>query len=156
MLKFRPKKLKKLAKRSVRALALAFAIVVLVIVCTPIANIMARPLIVAGEPGRSDVIVVLGGGAYADGSLGGASNERLIRAVVLYNGGYAGRIHFAGGSILKLSRKLYNTASGGGERLDVVESEVMRGLAVGMGVPLEATSVDAASRRACWSPRRST
>ena len=50
----------------------------IVIMFTPLANYMARPLIVDMELRSVDLVAVLGGGAYRNGILSGASNERLI------------------------------------------------------------------------------
>ncbi|WP_373636647.1 YdcF family protein [Yoonia sp. BS5-3] len=50
----------------------------------------------ASEP-TADVIVVLGGGMSANGTLGQDTVGRVMKGVALYNAGAAPRIHFTGG-----------------------------------------------------------
>lgn len=84
-----------------RLVTLALAIVgalALVVTSTPIANLVARPLLAAAStPGPADVIVVLSGGRYDDGSLNDASIERTVAAVRLFRRGLAPRVLFTGG-----------------------------------------------------------
>jgi uncharacterized SAM-binding protein YcdF (DUF218 family) len=70
----------------------------LLIVYTPLANFLATPLNrVPSHPTEADVMVVLSGGHYGDGSLNDAALERTIAAVRLYRRGLAPRILFTGG-----------------------------------------------------------
>jgi len=124
--------------KSVRLFSLAFTAVFLTVMLTPLPNWMASPLVVEDGPARkTDVIAVLGGGAYANGVLGAASNERLIKGVLLYRQGRAEKLLFAGGSVLPLAAKLGRTVLGsasiGPGRF--TEAGLMRELAIGMGMP---------------------
>ncbi len=70
----------------------------LLVAYTPLANVMALPLNrIPSNPTEADVIVVLSGGHYRDGSLNNAALERTIAAVLLYRRGLAPRILFTGG-----------------------------------------------------------
>lgn len=121
----------------IKCFAVVFTVSALVIMFTPLANIMAGRLTVPEDLKRSDIIVVLGGGAYNNGSLGRASNERLLRGLLLYRDGYAPRMLFSGKTILKPSRKIFNTLFGGNAALDtdVAESFVMENIALKLGLP---------------------
>lgn len=67
-------------------------------VFTPAANLFARPLDrVQSRPAKADVIVVLSGGRYLDGSLNEAAMERTITGVRLYRQGLAPLLLFSGG-----------------------------------------------------------
>lgn len=80
-----------------RMLAIVGALAFLVTL-TPVANVLARPLLaVPSALGRADVIVVLSGGRYLDGSLNDASLERTVTAVRLYRLGLGPRLLFSGG-----------------------------------------------------------
>lgn len=125
-------------KKAVKWFSLAFTAVSFIVMLTPLPNRLAAPLLVSEGPAqKTDVIAVLGGGAYANGVLGGASNERLIKGVLLYREGRAPKIVFTGGSVLELKAKLNHTVLGstdaGAGRF--TEAGLMRGLATGMGVP---------------------
>lgn len=127
------KSVKKAAKWS----SLAFTAVSLIIMFTPVANWLASPLIVeAGPPRTTDVIAVLGGGAYPNGVLTGSSNERLIRAIILYREGRAPRMVFTGGKVVDVATKLNYTVLGAKreDKSRFVEAGLMRDIAVGMGV----------------------
>lgn len=115
-----------------------FTVIALVIMFTPVANRLAAPLLVADGPDRkTDVIAVLGGGAYSNGVLGGASNERLIKSVLLYRQGRAPKIVFTGGKVVGVNAKLGHTVFGTtrDDESRFVEARLMRDIAVGMGVP---------------------
>ncbi len=126
-----------------------FTFAVLFLIYTPLANLMARPLIVEEELRKADIIVVLGGGAYRNNVLNRASNERLLHGLILYRGGYAPRIIFSGGGVQGLSRKLIHTFFGVKPPEDlapeVVEADIMNNLAGGLGVPKEDRAADEAS-----------
>lgn len=80
--------LARVRRAAVSALAV-WGLVHLVIVWTPLPNVMARPLVVAAPLESADALVVLGGGIGNDGSLSDASLRRLVHAVGLYRAGYA-------------------------------------------------------------------
>lgn len=85
---------------------------------TPIVWFLAEPLRIANEPQKADAIVVFGGGVGESGKAGQGYEERVDSAVKLYNNGYAGHIIFSTGY-----KYVFN------------EAEVMKSLAVGLGVP---------------------
>lgn len=130
-------KLLKAGKKAAKWFSFAFTAVFLVVMLTPCANWLAAPLLEAESAReKADLIAVLGGGAYANGVLGSASNERLIKGVLLYREGRARKIIFTGGSVLGIKAKLGHTVLGNsaGEGR-FTEAGLMRDIAVGMGVP---------------------
>lgn len=129
---------RKALKKTTRWFCYGFTIAFLAVMVTPLPNWLASTLVVEeGQPVRTDLIAVLGGGAYANGVLGGASNERLIKGVMLYREGRAPKIIFTGGSVLGVSAKLGHTVLGvdsmGASRF--AEAVLMREVAVRMGLP---------------------
>lgn len=130
-------KLLKACKKAIKWFSFAFTAVFLVVMLTPVANWLASPLLEAESgPQKADLIAVLGGGAYANGVLGSASNERLIKGVLLYREERARKIMFTGGSVLGIKAKLGHTVLGSiaGEGR-FTEAGLMRDIAIGMGVP---------------------
>lgn len=128
----------KACKKSVKWFSFAFTAVFLAVMLTPLANWLASPLLEPEGPAtKTGIIAVLGGGAYSNGVLGGASNERLIKGVLLYREGIAPKIIFTGGSVLALKTKLGHTVLGSKDAAQgrFTESGLMRDLATGMGVP---------------------
>ncbi|MCK4999647.1 MAG: YdcF family protein [Anaerohalosphaera sp.] len=77
---------------------------------------------------NADAIVVLGARVYADGRCSDALADRVRTGCQLYNEGLAGVIVFSGGP-------------GDG---DIHETDAMRTMAIGLGVPAEAIIVDRA------------
>lgn len=136
-----------IAIRLSRWVAFLFTAGALIVIYTPVANLMARPLIVKERLIKSDVIVVLGGGAYENGVLGAASNERLIRGLLLYKDGLAPRIIFSGGTINGASAKVIHTltASSGHNGMDAVEASIMADTAARLGIPQDVIDVDISS-----------
>ena len=104
-----------------------FRTVALVIACyllafqTPLLWLVAEPLRVVDPPSRADAIAVFAGGAGESGTAGGGYQERVRQAVDLYQAGYAPRLIFSSGFVYAFR-----------------EAEVMRGLAIDLGVPAEA------------------
>lgn len=133
--------------RLLKGFAVIFTAAALCVIYTPVANLMARPLIVPERLIKSDVIVVLGGGAYENGVLGGASNERLLRGILLYKKGYAPAVIFSGGSITSTSTKIMHTLVASDDRgaIDAPEAAVMADTAAALGIPQGAIIVDARS-----------
>lgn len=127
-------------KKIVKWSCYVFTIAALIVMLTPLPNWMAAPLLVEeGAETKTDIIAVLGGGAYSNGVLGGASNERLIKSVLLYRDGRAGKIVFTGGKVVGVAAKLGHTVLGAANEGNgrFVEAALMRDIAVGMGVPIE-------------------
>jgi uncharacterized SAM-binding protein YcdF (DUF218 family) len=82
---------------------------------TPLPNLLARPLVGASlRPESADVVIVLSGGRYADGTLTDAAIRRTVAAVRLYHQGLAPKMLFTGGpccgtsssSMARLAREL--------------------------------------------------
>ena len=96
---------------------------------------------------KSDVIIVLGGGAYENGVLGAPSNERLLRGLLLYKSGYAPIVIFTGGAITSASTKILHTLSASDDRsaIDAPEAAVMYDTAVALGIPESVMTVDGRS-----------
>ena len=85
-------------RRAVVAVLAVLGASFLLVAHTPLANALALPLCsVRSQPTRAEVILVLSGGSYLDGSLNEAALERTIAAVRLYRQGLAPRILFSGG-----------------------------------------------------------
>jgi uncharacterized SAM-binding protein YcdF (DUF218 family) len=69
------------------------------IVLTPFPNLLARPLMrMPSHPAPADVVVVLSGGRYADGTLTESAIRRTVMAVRLYHNGLAPMLLFTGGT----------------------------------------------------------
>ncbi len=68
-----------------------------VVVTTPLAEYAAQPLRLEPQVKRAEAIVVLGGGAYQDGTPSVPSLVRAIYGFSLFRAGYAPRILLAGG-----------------------------------------------------------
>src|SRR3989304_6569333 len=81
-----------------------FTLTVFVFMFTPLANVLARPLVMEPDVKKSDLIIVMGGGAYPNGGLGEASGGRFLTGLLLYKEGLAPRLFFAGGSISDVSK----------------------------------------------------
>ena len=81
------------------ALLAAVGAAFLIVGWTPVANLVAMPLLkVPSNPVKADVAVVLAGGRYQDGSLNEAAIVRTIAGVRLYHQGLVPRLLFSGGS----------------------------------------------------------
>jgi uncharacterized SAM-binding protein YcdF (DUF218 family)/glycosyltransferase involved in cell wall biosynthesis len=106
--------------RAMRTAALV-AIAYLLVFHTPLLWIVAEPLRVIEMPRGADAIVVFAGGAGESAQAGGGYQERVKQAVDLYRAGYASRMIFSSGFVQAFR-----------------EAEVMRGLAMGTGVPADA------------------
>ncbi len=132
--------------KAIKAFCYAFTATAVFFIYTPAANWMARPLVVEPELRKTDLVVVLGGGAYRDGTLSKDSNERLIHGLLLYRGGYAPRVIFSGGTISNPRDKLMHSVTGATSGLmDSVEAAIMEKTAKGLGIPEADMAVDAYS-----------
>jgi uncharacterized SAM-binding protein YcdF (DUF218 family) len=90
----------------------------LLIFCTPAVWFLAEPLKISDQPQKADAIVVFAGGTGESGKQGQGYEERVGYAVQLYKEGYAKNIVFSSG---------YSYA--------IKEVDIMKALAVSMGVP---------------------
>ncbi|MBM4439461.1 MAG: YdcF family protein [Candidatus Rokubacteria bacterium] len=89
---------------------------------------LGRPLMLDAAAKPAGAIVVLGGGVGESGEAGGGYQERVQRAVELYQTGMAPRIVFSSGF-----------------QFTFREADVMRELAIGRGVPAAAIDVETAA-----------
>lgn len=113
------------ARRKAVKLSVAAAVVCVLLFCTPLVWFLAEPLKISEAPRPSDAIVVFAGGAGESGKQGQGYEERVQYAVWLYKKGYAGHLIFSSG---------YTYA--------IREVDIMKALAVSMGVPSEAISLE--------------
>jgi len=88
---------------------------------SPLVWWMAKPLQMTAAPRQADAIVVFAGGVGESGKAGGGYQERVKHAVELYQRGLAPYLIFSSGYTFVFQ-----------------EAEVMRGLAVDLGVPVSA------------------
>ncbi|GMR05419.1 MAG: YdcF family protein [Thermodesulfobacteriota bacterium] len=130
----------------IKAFCYAFTATGVFFIYTPAANWMVRPLVMDEQLESADLVVVLGGGAYANGSLSAASAERLIRGLLLYKKDYAERIIFSGGTINDPKDRLIHSVTGlSGELMDAVEGTIMADIARGLGMDEAGMAVDKSS-----------
>jgi uncharacterized SAM-binding protein YcdF (DUF218 family)/glycosyltransferase involved in cell wall biosynthesis len=95
---------------------------------TPIVWWLASPLRVSSPPQRADAIVVFAGGVGESGQAGGGYQDRVRRALDLYQAGYATQVVFSSGF-----------------RFAFREAEVMRDLAVANGADATAITLEEAA-----------
>jgi uncharacterized SAM-binding protein YcdF (DUF218 family) len=96
---------------------------------SPLPWMIAAPLKVAEPPKPADVILVLAGGVGESGQAGEGYEERVNYAVQLYHQGYAPEIIMSSGYAFVFQ-----------------EAQVMKALAVSLGVPEEAIAVETHAR----------
>ncbi|OLD64303.1 MAG: hypothetical protein AUI47_06735 [Acidobacteria bacterium 13_1_40CM_2_68_5] len=119
------------ARRAAVALLALIGALSLTVGSTPLANLLAAPLLtVRSAPAKADVAIILAGGRYLDGSLNEASIERTVAGVRLYYQGFVPRLLFTGGPCC------------GGSA-----SALMAKLAMELGVPREAILLEEQSTR---------
>ncbi len=104
---------------------------VLLVMHTPLAEFLARPLLVRPDLERADAIVVLGGGLHANGSLTPPSLERTLYGAEMFRRELSPRIVFSAGVTGEAHR---------------AEAEAMADFARRAGVPGEAILTERASR----------
>lgn len=133
--------------RILKGFCIGFTATALIMIYTPLANILANKLVMEPQLKKADLVAVLGGGAYVNGVLGGASNERLLYGLILYRQGFAQRIIFSGGTIASRSKKLMRTLSrsGGTGDVNISEADIMDSIAKKLGVPENESVSDPAS-----------
>jgi len=96
---------------------------------TPLLWWMAAPLTSAQAPAAADAIVVFAGGVGESGTAGQGYEERVLQAVSLYQQGYASHLVFSSGY-----------------RYAIQEAEIMKALAVSLGIPQEAVTLEQLAR----------
>ncbi len=107
-------------RRSVRT-GIGLVTVYLILFQSPVPWWLAAPLKVVEPPRPADAIVVLAGGVGESGKAGGGYQERVKQAADLYRQGFAPRMIFSSGYTFVFH-----------------ETEVMKELAMGLGIPAEA------------------
>lgn len=110
-----------------------FLAVFFLIGCTPFTNVLAKSFTVEDETENSNIVFVLGGGAFKTGELSGSSARRFLRGLSLYQTGVAGKIAFIGGTITDRGKKVANTAVSSADfddstLIDANESRIMKKL----------------------------
>jgi uncharacterized SAM-binding protein YcdF (DUF218 family) len=115
------RRLYRAAHRRAIGVAAVAVTVFLLLFYTPLLWILAEPLRVVDAPRKADAIVVFAGGAGESATAGGGYQERVKRAVELYQAGYAPQLIFSSGFVYAFR-----------------EAEIMRSLAMGLGVPPDA------------------
>jgi len=113
------------ARRRIVRPVIYTAAALLLVFCTPAVWFLAEPLKISEEPQKADAIVVFAGGAGESGKQGQGYEERVGYAVELYKEGYAKNIVFSSG---------YSYA--------IKEVDIMKALAVSMGVPASAITLE--------------
>ena len=108
------------ARRRVVKVSFSILFLYYLIFYSPIIWYMAEPLKIIQQPKKVDAIVVFGGGAGESGVAGQGYEERVTYAVDLFKKGYAEHIIFSSGytNIMK-------------------EPDVMKALAISLGVPAD-------------------
>jgi len=96
---------------------------------TPLVWMLAAPLRIVQSPRSADVIVVFAGGVGESGQAGQGYEERVKYAVELYKAGYAPHLIFSSGYVYAFN-----------------EPEVMKALAVFLGVPGQAIELETAAK----------
>ena len=109
------------ARRRIVRTAAGVAIAYLLLFYTPFVWFLAGPLKVVQRPRPTDAIVVFAGGVGESGKAGGGYQERVKQAVDLYHDGIAAGMIFSSGFVFAFQ-----------------EADVMKILAVSLGVPEEA------------------
>ncbi len=115
------KQIYRVARRRFVKPAFVFAVLWLLVFYTPLIWYAAEPLKIVNKPQKADAIVVFAGGVGESGKVGQGYEERVDYAVKLYKQGYAAHLIFSSGT-----QFVFN------------EAEVMKSLAVSLGVPADA------------------
>lgn len=114
------RQLYRVARRKFLKVTFSFAVLWLLVFYTPLVWYAAEPLKIVDRPQKADAIVVFAGGVGESGKAGQGYEERVDYAVKLYRQGYAPHLIFSSGT-----QFVFN------------EADVMKSLAVSLGVPIE-------------------
>lgn len=104
---------------------IALVLCYLIVFWSPLVWWIASPLRVVEDPRPADAIVVFAGGVGESGEAGGGYQERVLHAAELYNAGYADRVILSSGYVFAFR-----------------ESDMMQRLAVDLGVPAAAITIE--------------
>jgi uncharacterized SAM-binding protein YcdF (DUF218 family)/glycosyltransferase involved in cell wall biosynthesis len=119
------RKLYRSARRSAWQSTAIVAAIAFLLFYTPALWLFARPLYAAEAARPADAVVVFAGGVGESGQAGGGYQERVKRAVELYQSGLAPRMIFSSGYVFAFD-----------------EADIMKGLAVASGVPPHAVLLE--------------
>lgn len=122
-------KIYKVAKRKLLKLSVIALTIYLLTFYTPFVWYLASPLRISQLPQEADAIVVFGGGVGESGRAGQGYEERVKYAVELYKQGYSRRIIFSSGYSYIFK-----------------EPEVMKAVAISLGVPQEAIILEESAK----------
>ena len=78
--------------RAVKYFCAAFTAGALIVMFTPVSNQLANLLEIEPNYKKADVIIVLAGGAYPDGTLSSLSTKRILHGIKLFKMGYAPKL----------------------------------------------------------------
>ena len=117
------------AKAGPAKIAAVALILYLLIFQSPLVWWLAEPLRVVEAPRPSDAVVVFAGGVGESGDAGGGAQERISKAISLYQDGVAPRLIISSGFVFTLR-----------------EAEVMKSVAVANGVPADAILLEERAR----------
>lgn len=122
--------------RAVKYFCAAFTTGALIVMFTAVPNQLANLMEIKPTYKKADVIIVLAGGAYPDGTLSSLSNERIIQGISLFKMGYAPRLMIIGSSINSTTRKFTDAfaESSDNSRISTVDSMLMKDFAVRIGI----------------------
>ena len=109
-------------------IAAAALVLFLLIFYSPLVWWLAEPLRIVDTPQPADAVVVFAGGVGESGRAGGGVQERIGKAVELYQAGVAPRVIISSGFVFTLR-----------------EAEVMKAIAIDNGVPAEAIVLEQAA-----------
>ncbi len=114
----------------------AFTTGALIVMFTPVSNQLANLLEIEPTYKKADVIIVLAGGAYPDGTLSSLSTERILHGIKLFKMGYAPKLMLVGSSINTTAKKMRDAFAESSEdsRISTTDSLVMKNLAVRLGI----------------------
>lgn len=115
------RRLYRAARRRIAWATVSVLAIYLLFFYSPFIWLVAEPLRVVVPPQRADAIVVFAGGVGESGKAGGGYQERVKHAVGLYQAGYSPRLIFSSGFVFAFK-----------------EAQVMRMLAISLGVPGDA------------------
>lgn len=119
------RRLYRAARRRIAWITVGGMALYLLLFYSPFIWLVAEPLRVVAPPQRADAIVVFAGGVGESGKAGGGYQERVKHAVDLYRGGYSSRLIFSSGFVFAFK-----------------EAEVMKMLAISLGVPGDAVILE--------------
>ena len=132
-------KLYRVSRRKIASFVAVFGIIYLVLFYTSLGWIIAKPLEVSNTVQKADAIVVFAGGVGESGTAGQGYEERVEYAAKLYKEGYAKNLIFSSGYVYAFS-----------------EPEVMKALAISLGIPEKDIILEDAARNTLENVKNTT